>query len=48
MWGAAAGETLDETLDVVERYKQQRYGESPTECVMYWTTNGYEAYEGTQ
>jgi RHS repeat-associated protein len=48
MWGAAAGETIEETLDVVERYKQKRYGESPTECVIFWTTYGYEAYEGIQ
>jgi hypothetical protein len=44
MWGAAAGEALEETLKVVENYKRERYGEEPSECVILWTTYGYEAY----
>jgi RHS repeat-associated protein len=45
MWGAAAGETLEETLDLVEWYKDWRYDEPVTECVIFWTTYGYEAYK---
>lgn len=45
MWGTASGETLEETLDVVEEYKKERYNKSLTDYVIFWTTYGHEAYE---
>lgn len=45
MWGAAANESLQETLDVAQRWKRIRYGEHPSECTYYWTIIGYQAYQ---
>jgi hypothetical protein len=43
MWGAAAGESLEETLAFANKWKQDFWGEAgASEGVKFWTAFGYQ------
>ncbi len=44
MWGAAAGETLDETLEVANYWNEHQYGHPATTGELYWTKFGWTWY----
>jgi len=44
-WGAASGNTLEETLDSIDFWNQDQYGHPATEGEKYWTKSGFEIYK---
>jgi RHS repeat-associated protein len=48
MWGAAAGETLEETLQVAETWNQTIYQHPPEPAELFWTAFGWRWYRQRQ
>jgi RHS repeat-associated protein len=48
MFGAAAGETLEQRQSVVWWWKRLRYWQTPTEGVKFWTEYGYNKYKSLE
>jgi RHS repeat-associated protein len=45
MWAAAAGDTLEEALELSEWWNQSEYSHPPTEGELFWTEFGYNWYK---
>ncbi len=44
MWAAAAGDSLEDTLEITTYWNMDQYGHPPTEGELYWTQYGFEWY----